>query len=159
MSLTYLSNLIKDKGVLETIHMRIRKMFVRRLFERVEELKIQLQNADPATKARRLKLSAILDEVAGKHHGGYERGYCAGYRGRTMVHHFSTSYNIEGNVNNSECQEQLHSGNQKIKELQKRAEEAEREKEREREERNCQMKDFYKMVSGFQAMVGLNGQA
>ncbi|ONK68729.1 uncharacterized protein A4U43_C05F15290 [Asparagus officinalis] len=55
-----------------------------KVIERVEELKIQLQNVDPATKAHRLKLSAVLDEVAGKHHGGYERGYGAGYKGRTM---------------------------------------------------------------------------
>ncbi|ONK75546.1 uncharacterized protein A4U43_C03F18030 [Asparagus officinalis] len=131
-----------------------------KVIERVEELKIQLQNADPATKAHRLKLSAILDEVAGKHHGGYERGYGAGYKGRTIAHHFSASYNIEGNVNNnSELQEQLHSANQKIEELQKRADEAEREKEREREERDRQMQDFQKMASGFQAMIGLNGQA
>ncbi|ONK80396.1 uncharacterized protein A4U43_C01F17200 [Asparagus officinalis] len=131
-----------------------------KVIERAEELKIQLQNADPATKAHRLKLLGFLDEVARKNHKGYERGYGAGYKGRTMVHHFSTSYKIEGNVNNnSELQEQLHSANQKIEELQKRAKEAKREKEREREERDRQMQDFQKMVSGFQAMIGLNGQA
>ncbi|ONK76399.1 uncharacterized protein A4U43_C03F27270 [Asparagus officinalis] len=113
-----------------------------KVIERVEELKIQLQNVDPVIKARRLKLSVVLDEIAGKHHMGYERGYGPGYKGKTMVHHFSTSYNVEGNVNNSELQKQLHSANQKIEELQKRAEEAEREKEQEREERDRQMQDF-----------------
>ncbi|ONK60856.1 uncharacterized protein A4U43_C08F23430, partial [Asparagus officinalis] len=46
-----------------------------KVIKRIEELRVQLQDADPLTKVHQLKLSTVLDEVAGKIHGGYERGY------------------------------------------------------------------------------------
>ncbi|ONK76402.1 uncharacterized protein A4U43_C03F27300 [Asparagus officinalis] len=134
-----------------------------KVIKRIEEVRVQLQDVDPVTKAQRLKLSTVLDEVAGKHHGGYERGYGIGYEGRTTSHQFSTSYNVESSINNSQLQEELDVANQKIQELyaankkiqelhedmQKRAEEAEREKAQEKEERDYQMQEMQRIVSIF----------
>ncbi|ONK72297.1 uncharacterized protein A4U43_C04F17870 [Asparagus officinalis] len=143
-----------------------------KVIKRIEELRVQLQDVDPLTKAHQLKLSTIIDEVAEKHHEGYERGYGIGYKGRTMIHPFSTSYNVESSINNSQLKEELDVANQKIQELyaankkiqelheeiQKRAEEAEREKAREKEERDYQIQEMQRIVSSFQAMAGLNRQ-
>ncbi|ONK68284.1 uncharacterized protein A4U43_C05F9650 [Asparagus officinalis] len=81
------------------------------VIKRIEELRVELQDADPLTKDHQLTLSSVLDEVAGKRHGGYERGYGTGYKGRTMIHQFSTSYNIESSINNSQLQEELDVAN------------------------------------------------
>ncbi|ONK76371.1 uncharacterized protein A4U43_C03F26990 [Asparagus officinalis] len=143
-----------------------------KVIKRIEELRVQLHDADPLTKAHQLKLSIVLDEVAGKHHGGYERGHGTGYKGRIMIHQFSTSYNNESSINNSQLQEELDVDNKKIQELyaankkiqelheeiQKRAEEAEREKAWEKEERGYQSQEMQRIVSSFQAMAGLNRQ-
>ncbi|ONK75607.1 uncharacterized protein A4U43_C03F18670 [Asparagus officinalis] len=83
------------------------------VIKRIEELRVQLQDVDLLKKAHQLKLSTVLDEVAGKHHGGYERGYGIGYKGRTMIYQFSASYNVESSINNSQLQEELDVANQK----------------------------------------------
>ncbi|XP_020263764.1 uncharacterized protein LOC109839661 [Asparagus officinalis] len=95
---------------------------------------------------------------------------CVLFRGE--YENLNTSYNVESSINNSQLQEELDVANQKIQELyvankkiqelheeiQKRAEEAEREKAREKEERDYQMQEMQRIVSSFQAMVGLNRQ-
>ncbi|ONK66985.1 uncharacterized protein A4U43_C06F14270 [Asparagus officinalis] len=155
-----------------TLRTQIYAQVQEKVIKRIEELRVQLQDVDPVTKAHQLKLSTVLDEVAGKHHGGYERGYGIGYKGRTTSQ-FSTSYNVESSINNSQLQKELDVANQKIQELyaankkiqelheeiQKKVKEEEREKAQEKEERDYQMQEIQRIVSSFQAMAGLNRQS